>query len=90
VPITDVDDRRRVLAVGETGEHQSRSGLGQRVAQAGELAHPRAMHGMPGVAERAVDQLARILVPRQHDDRNRCRFGQLAVPDAQTRPGSAK
>jgi hypothetical protein len=80
MPITDVDDWRGILAIREAREHQPRMRLRERVAQTSQLTYPGAMHGMSSIAQRAVDQLARILMPRQHDDRNRCRFGQLQSP----------
>ncbi len=57
-----------------------RAGGRQRIGQVRHLAHPGAMHHVAGVAQRAVDDLDGVLLPRQDHHWNGAVFAQNRTP----------
>ena len=59
-------------------EDQLRLGPGQRLAKARDVPYPVAINGLPRVAERTVDDLDRVLLPGEDNERDGAGFGQVA------------
>lgn len=80
-----------LVAVGDAQENQLRVvRRRERVAEAGEVAHPGAVHRLAGIAQGAVDDFDRILLPRQDDDRDGAVFGQDPTPLARGTRGARR
>ncbi len=80
---------RRLVCVRDAQENELRPGLCQCVAEAGDVTDPGAVHGMPRIAQSAVDDLHGVLLPGQDDQRDRAGFDQGHSPRDGRPPGDA-
>ena len=89
VALARLERRQRLFGIGRAEEDQLRPALRQRVSQRRQVAHPRAVHRVPGVAERAVDDLNGVLLPGQDHHWNRAGLGQVQSPGGAGTSGAA-
>ena len=80
VAVPRIEGHRRLLGIRAAQEDQLRRGLRERVAEARDVADPRAVDRMPRIAERTVDDFHRVLLTGQDDQRNRTGLGQGQSP----------
>ncbi len=87
--LSRLEGRQGLVGIGRADEYQLRSGRGQRVAERRHVAYPRAVHRVPGVAERAVDDLNGVLLPGEDHHWNRAGLGQVQSPGGAGITGAA-
>ena len=78
VAIAGVDGGLCLVVVRDAQEDELGLGLRQRLAEARDVPYPAAVNGLPRVAEGAVDDLDRVLLPGEDDERDGAGFGQAA------------